>query len=200
MSALCVAVKNGVQSFRDYYEGGHDPMTRDALTRVFNRPHFERRRQRLSRYALILIDIDNFKHINDAYGHSQGDAVLRAVGERLRTTSGDRVFRVGGEEFAVLLANCAFEDAFGVAERLRETVRGLELLDGCQVTVSAGVAYRGTLDHEAVYRSADKALYHAKTSGRNRVVRFDELVAAKAAQTLAAQQEAAPKPVIKFAA
>lgn len=175
--ALGVAVKNGAQSFRDYYDHEVDPLTRDALTLVFNRPQFERRRKKLGHYSLILIDIDDFKHINDSYGHHMGDVVLKAVAAVLRTSSGDRVFRVGGEEFAVLLAGCDAADAEKVAERLCATVRKLDLLEGRPVTVSAGVAWSGEAretDHEIVYRRADQALYRAKCSGKNRVARFDQ--------------------------
>lgn len=168
--AVGVAMKNAAHSFRDYYDRDYDPLTRDALTLTYNRPHFERRRKKLTSYSLILLDIDNFKKINDFYGHSQGDVVLRAVASVLRTGSGDRVFRVGGEEFAVLLAACGPEDAARVAERLCDCVRALDLLDGFPVTVSAGVAWSGQPgDHEAVYQQADRALYEAKLTGKNRV-------------------------------
>lgn len=166
--ALGVAVKNGAFSFREYLDREHDPLARDALTRTFNRPQFERRRQRLSTYALILIDVDRFKAINDRFGHDAGDRVLTAVAAALRTGSGDRVFRVGGEEFAVLLAGCSARDAEKVAARLCATVRALDL--GFPVTVSAGVAWCGDpTAHEQVYRRADRALYLAKRSGRDRV-------------------------------
>lgn len=182
--ALGVAFKNGAQSFRDYYDHEVDPLTRDALTLVFNRPQFERRRKKLSRYSLILLDIDDFKHINDSYGHHVGDVVLKAVAGVLRTSSGDRVFRVGGEEFVVLLAGCDADDAQKVAERLCETVRKLALVEGRPVTVSAGVAWTGdvkTPDHETIYRRADQALYRAKCSGKNRVARYDAQPASTAA-------------------
>ena len=178
LRAMVVALRNGAQSFRDYYEREHDPLTRDALTRVFNRPAFERRRKNMRSYSLILIDIDDFKHINDNYGHSQGDRVLQAVASVLRLSSGDRVFRVGGEEFAVLLAACSAADAENVARRLCQRVRDLELVEGQPVTVSAGVAWSGPqapLAHERTYREADEALYHAKANGKNRVSRFDLL-------------------------
>lgn len=173
--AITVAFRNGAQSFCEYYEREHDPLTRDALTSVFNRPMFERRRKKLYSYSLILIDVDNFKSINDRFGHSKGDVVLRAVAAALRTSSGDRVFRVGGEEFAVLLAGCSAEDAAKVAQRLCETIRALDLLEGEEkVTVSAGVAWAtDPTEHEMAYRRADKALYHAKNTGKNRVARFD---------------------------
>ena len=118
--------RNGTQSFKEFYEREHDPLTRDELTRVYNRPMFERRRSKLYTYSLILLDIDNFKAINDTYGHHVGDVVLREVASALRTSSGDQVFRVGGEEFAVLLANCSAADAIKVAQRLVKKVRSEE--------------------------------------------------------------------------
>lgn len=175
-SALGVAFKNGAVSFLDYYNKEMDPLTRDPLTMAWNRPHFERRRVQIGSYALLLFDIDNFKQINDGYGHSVGDVVLRAVAGALRTHSGDRVFRIGGEEFAVLLANCSVKDATKVAERLCATVRGLDVLDS-PVTVSVGVATLpicgSSGDHDSVYRQADQALYYAKWTGKNRVAVFD---------------------------
>ena len=173
LRAIAVAMKNGAQSFKDYYEREHDPLTRDSLTQVYNRPMFERRRNKLYSYALILLDIDNFKLINDRFGHSVGDLVLKDVAGALRTSSGDRVFRIGGEEFAVLLANCSAEDATGVAQRLCERVRSLDVIEGYPVTVSAGVAWAGDpTEHEATFRQADKALYHAKQTGKDGVSRF----------------------------
>ncbi len=94
LAALQVALRNGALSFREYYRAEIDPLARDPLTMVWNRPHFERRRKATDRYALILIDIDNFKKINDSFGHHAGDVVLRAVASALRTNAGDRVFRV----------------------------------------------------------------------------------------------------------
>jgi len=175
LRALTVAVRNGAQSFRDYYHNEYDPLTRDGLTRVYNRPMFERRRTQLYTYALILLDIDKFKSINDQYGHSIGDVVLREIASVLRIDSGDRVFRIGGEEFAVILAGCQLKDATRVAERLCRQVSSLEVLENQQqVTVSAGVAWAGDpTEHEATFRRADQALYHAKANGRNRVSLYD---------------------------
>ncbi|HBP22371.1 MAG TPA: hypothetical protein DEA08_31895 [Planctomycetes bacterium] len=174
LRALVVAVRNGAQSFADYYEREHDPLTRDGLTHVFNRPTFDRRIKKLDTYSLILLDIDDFKSINDTYGHAVGDQVLRAVAGALRLTSGDRVFRIGGEEFAVVLVNCSSNDASKVAERLVRRVREEVEIDGRPVTVSAGVAWAGRPgEHERVYRMADRALYHAKLSGKDRVSRYE---------------------------
>lgn len=168
--AVEVAVRNGVSSFKDYYERGFDPQNQDALTLAWNRRCFERRRREVGAYSLLLLDLDHFKVINDRHGHSVGDEVLRAVAAVLRASSGDRVFRLGGEEFAVMLA-CDAAGALVVAERLRETVRRLDLLTGHPITVSIGVAWSsGTQpDHELIYRLADEALYRAKDGGRDRV-------------------------------
>jgi diguanylate cyclase (GGDEF)-like protein len=180
LSALGIALKNGAVSFREYYKAEIDPLTRDPLTMAWNRHHFERRRQATTRYALLLLDIDNFKKINDTHGHSAGDMVLRAVGRALRTSAGDRVFRVGGEEFAVLLVGCAPHDAVKVAERLRQKVSELEIFENWPVTVSVGVAWTGpwietAAEHDGVYKKADKALYYAKWRGKNRVALFDDV-------------------------
>lgn len=194
LRAMAVAFRNGAQSFREYYDNEHDPMTRDALTQAFNRLTFERRRSALSTYSLILLDIDNFKTINDSYGHQAGDHVLRTIGSALRLGSGDRLFRVGGEEFAVLLAGCNARDALTVAERLVKRVAELEVLEGHPVTVSAGIAWSGNpATHEETYRDADKALYRAKLTGKNRVVRFqadDEPIA----RLRVATTRATPRP------
>lgn len=177
--ALGIGLRNGARSFLSYYKDGFDPLTRDALTRAYNRPCFERRRRRLEGYSLLLIDIDNFKQINDRHGHSAGDTVLKAVAAALRTRSGDRVFRVGGEEFAVLL-RCPGADARGVAWRLCEEVRSLELLKDAPVTISIGVAWtRAASEHQEVYDRADAALYRAKGQGKDQVVSMDEPPRAK---------------------
>ncbi|MGE0711674.1 MAG: GGDEF domain-containing protein [Planctomycetota bacterium] len=185
LRALVVAVRNGAQSFVDYYDREHDPLQRDGLTQVYNRPTFDRRRAGMSSYALILLDVDNFKQINDRFGHGVGDVVLQAVAGALRIDSGDHVFRVGGEEFAVLLANCSAEDANKVANRLVRRVRELEL--PVPVTVSAGVAWAGNPEeHEQVYLQADRALYHAKRTGKDRVARYEILRRPSAPAALAA--------------
>lgn len=180
MKALFVGLKNGTRSFLEYYAGEFDPLTQDALTGVYNRHHFERRRKNLRSYSLLLIDLDNFKKINDSLGHSVGDQVLKGVAAALRVNSGDRVFRVGGEEFAVLL-RCGKEDAQAVAERLCETVRSLPILEAWPVTVSVGVAWTvAGDDHDHVYRRADKALYRAKGSGKNQVISMLDVTLAPA--------------------
>ncbi|HST64190.1 MAG TPA: diguanylate cyclase [Mycobacteriales bacterium] len=161
-----------------------DRMTRtDALTGLFNRRHLDEElvRQYSVAYrnatpvALLLLDIDHFKTVNDTYGHPAGDAVLQEFGRRLggQVRAGDVAGRWGGEEFLVVLPGADLPAALAVAERIRRATSGRPVLvDGMSIplTVSAGCAL-GPLDtpEEQVAR-ADAALYEAKVSGRNRTV------------------------------
>jgi len=127
--------------------------------------------------AMLMMDVDHFKRLNDTWGHSLGDRALRAIGGVLLTVTGadDRVMRMGGEEFAVLLPAHDMDSAARVAERLRATVEGLRLNENDEIasfTISIGVGVwrdgeRGWTD---MLRRADVALYRAKREGRNRVV------------------------------
>jgi diguanylate cyclase len=132
--------------------------------------------------ALLLIDVDHFKSINDAHGHSAGDKVLRQIADQLRNSvrAGDIVSRYGGEEFAILLVAATPEEATTAAERLRRSIERHRVSIGqlaVQVTASIGVVWwLGGADFEDKFKAADQALYRAKVEGRNRVV--TELVAA----------------------
>lgn len=166
--------------------------TRDALTGLFNRRVFDERMSeevaRSARYgsglALLMIDVDRFKGINDKFGHTAGDEVLYAVGQILTSEvrETDIAVRYGGDEFAVILPGIDKTAAYAVAEKLRSAISSLtfdmaldesstdrELL---RVTVSCGVAaVNGTpADPLAILEAADAALYHAKQSGRDRVM------------------------------
>lgn len=160
--------------------------TVDSLTGVKNRAAFEKRLQaegRLSRrqqtpLTILMIDIDRFKAINDTYGHLAGDQALKqiaqALKQKLRRPS-DLVSRFGGEEFAMILPNTSIEGAEKVAESIRETVFQLPLSWGpnaIPLTISIGVYAEVIVDDQQIntlVERADKALYHAKNSGRNRV-------------------------------
>jgi diguanylate cyclase (GGDEF)-like protein len=127
------------------------------------------------RYAVLLLDVDHFKSINDLMGHQAGDRALarigRVIGENIRGV--DVAGRFGGEEFLVLLRDASRERALQVAERLRGAIEagGLAYADGKPVTVSVGVAYARAADLSSdVVERADRALYRAKNAGRNQVV------------------------------
>ena len=123
--------------------------------------------------ALIIGDLDRFKAVNDAHGHATGDAVLADVAYRMRKElrAFDLVYRLGGEEFLVVLPGASAGDAARVAEALREAV-AREPLAGVPVTMSFGIAATegGPFDADAVIAAADVALYEAKAQGRDRVV------------------------------
>ena len=153
----------------------------DPLTGAWNRRYFDERlahialpdgRHRVPN-ALLALDIDHFKQINDRHGHAVGDAVLQAVVTlvRERKREGDLLFRIGGEEFVLLLPQTRLEDAARVAEDLRRRIEAQELVPGVHVTVSMGLsAQQVASGPQAWLAAADAALYEAKRTGRNRVV------------------------------
>ncbi len=127
-------------------------------------------------YAMLLLDVDHFKRINDQLGHAAGDRALARIGEIIARTvrEDDLAGRFGGEEFIVLMRDAEREIALTVAERLRMAIEesGLTYYDGSPITISIGVAFSRTSDRsgEAIIERADGALYQAKDRGRNRVV------------------------------
>ncbi len=160
--------------------------THDGLTGVINRGEFEQRLisecnsadRSQQPTALLMVDIDFFKHINDNHGHQAGDRALQAVAHLLNTAMrpGDLVARYGGEEFAIILPATDEKSALAAAERLRRTIEKTPIdcspslhLD---ITVSVGCAERqpNTMTPEDLVKAADTALYQAKETGRNRVV------------------------------
>ena len=153
----------------------------DALTGLANRRRFRaallREVERFRRYsipcALLLLDIDHLKTINDHFGHPIGDLAIRQVAQILADVSrdNDTAARMGGEEFALLLAGIDVEKAAAAAERLREVISQQKVETAGTVTVSIGVAgcpTSGTSDR-SLYAACDEALYVAKNGGRNRV-------------------------------
>jgi len=157
--------------------------TTDALSRLSNRGHFMALAGKLftqsRRYgqplSALVIDIDDFKQVNDRFGHGQGDRVIRAVADLLRQhcRASDLVGRVGGEEFVMLLPNTPVTGALATAEKILEGVEAIRLggRSPFSVTVSIGVSGRGDGDTEleTLINRADQALYRAKQAGKNRV-------------------------------
>jgi len=181
--AYCMVLRD-ISDKRDAIETRRKSAFCDHLTGVANRRAFfeaaelelQRNRRRPRPTALVLIDADHFKRINDLHGHPGGDAVLRQLGLMLTATfrQVDVVARVGGEEFAVLLPSSSLEGALVVAERLRRLVAAQTTsFDGAHIalTVSAGIAVSDgeQLDLDTLMKRADQALYAAKAGGRNRI-------------------------------
>jgi diguanylate cyclase (GGDEF)-like protein/PAS domain S-box-containing protein len=152
----------------------------DPVTGVWNRRHGEELLSADLRQAhgdgrslsLLMLDVDNFKAINDTRGHQAGDRVLVEIGRRLVAVSRDTdmVARWGGEEFVILLRDCALHEGFRIAENIRATIADTPFIDAGVVTVSIGVAEAtGHDDLTSWVARADEALYAAKRSGRNTV-------------------------------
>lgn len=159
----------------------------DGLTHSSNRRHFfecaQRELQLARQYgtplAFLLLDIDNFKQINDTHGHLVGDQVLQRLADCCAATlrGGDLFGRIGGEEFAALFLRCRPEQALPIAERLQRNIGQLVFeADGeiFRITVSQGLVGLGPEDADlgALYARADAAMYQAKRQGKNRIVQL----------------------------
>lgn len=169
--------------------------TTDALSGVRNRAYFDqkimaeinRSRREQRPLAIVLIDIDFFKQVNDDYGHLAGDQIIRQVAGLIQSNlkrCSDHVCRYGGEEFALILPNTDTNGAWEVAERIRTSLAAEALqVEDHQLTIniSAG-CYAATADAESspeyYIHCADKALYQAKNSGRNQVLTYPPLIRA----------------------
>ncbi|KFA86094.1 sensor domain-containing diguanylate cyclase [Enterobacter sp. EGD-HP1] len=170
------------------YQQSYQNSIRDPLTRLYNRSYFyESLKQALdiakpSRpVSVIVSDLDRFKRINDTYGHLQGDKVLQFVANLLMDSvrPQDIAARIGGEEFVLMLANTSSDAAYQVAERIRlhlssfdNTSSGGQLPEPITISMGVFTATSPTITAEACVESADKAMYEAKETGRNRVVVF----------------------------
>ncbi|MBV9656167.1 MAG: PleD family two-component system response regulator [Acetobacteraceae bacterium] len=155
----------------------------DPLTGLYNQRYFMRHltglldAQPTAALAVLMIDVDHFKRVNDEHGHAIGDRVLRGIADTLRgnTRMFDSVARYGGEEFAVVLPGTNQADAVGTAERLRHAVEAAPPISGNgslpPLTISVGVACTGghATTAEALMQASDLALYEAKRNGRNRI-------------------------------
>lgn len=154
------------------YKASHDP-----LTNVYNRGAIIERINHTLEHnhaALIILDIDHFKRVNDAYGHPTGDAVICALMSRVREVlkGNGSIGRVGGEEFTILLDSFTLAQAVAIAERIHCSLNEIPLpaLPQHKITASFGVSWAPLqTDFDALYAAADAALYKAKDQGRNRV-------------------------------
>jgi len=162
----------------------HQKAILDELTEAYTRKYYSDfiknvfANKRHGALTLIYVDIDYFKRVNDNYGHKSGDIVLKEVAKRLksslRVSRDEYIFRIGGEEFVIVLFNLNREDSYNAAETLRKLIEvdPIILPDGGKLTIkiSVGVALcRQTDTPDTLYKRADDLLYKAKEAGRNRV-------------------------------
>lgn len=179
---LLLARTRTLLEFKAYLDVCEEAAFTDHLTGLANRRRFERQLEReVSRtlrfghpFSLLMIDIDNFKNLNDSFGHDAGDDAIRRISKVLRegTRGIDLAARIGGEEFAVLLVETDQAGGFEVAERLRLAIRSIEIPSGGQITASFGVAECPADAQTApeILKAADVGLYEAKRQGRDRVI------------------------------
>ncbi len=158
----------------------------DSLTETYNRRKFDetiiqehhRANQEKTPFSLIMLDIDHFKKVNDQFGHSVGDLVLKQLSQLIRglIRQGDLLIRWGGEEFLILLPTTQIEEAGPFAERIRLEVEQEQFVDAGSITISLGVAQLRKGDStDTLLKRVDNALYQAKREGRNRVVLCSEV-------------------------
>ena len=172
----------------------------DLLTGLHTRRDFEeylkttidRAKNTYTPISLAMLDIDHFKRFNDEYGHQAGDVIIKGVAQLITETVGDSVFvaRYGGEEFTLIFQNMEREQAFLIVEQIRSRVeKTTSFKDGdslveTSVTISGGIAAYPIdgEDDNALFRKSDGALYHAKSTGRNKItLAFEERMAPKTA-------------------
>jgi len=169
----------------------YEMATLDRKTKMYNHGFFKNRlieeMERADRYKtdliLMMLDIDFFKKVNDTHGHVTGDMVLVKIAESIKqhVRLYDVPARFGGEEFSVILPETELKDSRVVAERLRKSIAGLTFaVPGGEfsVTSSIGVAkfvHSGNMTEDILIERADKALYHAKSNGRNRITVYDDI-------------------------
>ncbi|MDX1696475.1 MAG: GGDEF domain-containing protein [Ketobacteraceae bacterium] len=184
--AFIFAIRHHSQHRKLQQLASHDPLTgarnRRALATDLENAVSNARRTGLS-YALVMLDLDHFKRINDDYGHHAGDEVLRECADILRhhIRESDQLFRYGGEEFTLLMTGVSDKGLHAVVDKLRQALQTHLSSPGGPVTASFGVALLRPDEHwEAWVARADNALYLAKEGGRNRVVVELEVEAARA--------------------
>lgn len=180
---LLEALSYRVRSAGEQAGGLHEQVLRDPLTGLLNRRAFQERVQeetnRAQRYdegfSLLILDVDQFKVVNDTFGHDVGDDVLRWIGRILgeHTRAADAPFRIGGEEFAILAPSAPSETARSIAERIRTVIGEARPPVGHELRITASIGFATCPDHarraEALFRLADQAVIRAKARGRDRV-------------------------------
>jgi len=188
ISHLPVINKNnklvGILSLRDIVKTVPEIIYLDPLTEVNNRSYLDLLKTKLKRIrgcvSILMVDIDNFKNVNDNYGHTIGDKVLKRIAQTLRKNIKitDEVIRYGGEEFLIIAYRCGLEDGKKLGERLRKKIEKIKFKDipGLRITVSIGITfYEPKKEFLEAIEEADKAMYQAKKLGKNRISIYQEI-------------------------
>lgn len=153
----------------------------DGLTKISNRKYLDKRlaamKKRGEEFVFVMIDIDNFKRVNDTYGHESGDIVLKALGKLLAENYSNNnlhCYRYGGEEFSIIIRHCPVDGAVVITDSIRQAFSNMEwtFKGGLRITLSAGVA--SSVGVEDVVKCADDNLYKAKMNGKNQVYAGDK--------------------------
>lgn len=180
---LAKAITNAFRRVKQDHDALSHQANTDPLTGVSNRRVMEECIQQWDEghtpYAIVMMDLDHFKQINDTYGHQTGDEVLKFLTDAIQSAKREKdvCCRYGGEEFALLLPNTTAAQAYGVAERIRKIMEIKISPTGYHVTLSLGVSATDAMDHSVrpVIEAADEALYLAKYQGRNRTIVYEEM-------------------------
>jgi len=178
-----------LDSIQDYYEKLQELSDRDYLTGLYNRRKFEeflsyevkRSLRHRHKFTVLMIDLDNFKYINDTYGHASGDLVLKEVTDIFSSNlrNADIIARIGGDEFAVILPETPYENGYAVVEKLRARLEATPIslmFDQVSLTASFGIAeYPEQGENiESLLTGSDLAMYKAKRAGKNTIARADQ--------------------------
>lgn len=173
-----LGISRDVTELYEIHEKLKEQAYHDELTNIFNRKAFnERLKEKFDLYqrynsifCIAMYDIDNFKNINDTYGHDMGDKVLKEMTEevKLQIRKTDLIFRVGGEEFIIIFPKTLIDEAFEVVEKIRKKVSQMNIIENEKITVSIGLSQVNEYDDvDSIYERIDKLMYQSKNSGKN---------------------------------
>lgn len=169
ITSIFFSIAHALSRFMRYYSS-------DQMSGLYRRDFYEIKLNRTSGKSIIIVDIDNFKMINDKFGHLQGDLVIKEVSLRLQKNIRDNDFAIrwGGEEFVIVINDISYAGLLNRVEAIRYSIAS-ELITGINVTVSIGATTGKQLSFKAAFKQADTALYQSKHSGRNRATVMESI-------------------------
>lgn len=173
-----LGISRDITELHKIHEKLKEQAYQDELTNIFNRKAFnERIKEKFdlyqrynSTFCIAMYDIDNFKNINDTYGHDMGDKVLKEMTDevKLHIRKTDLLFRVGGEEFVIIFSKTLIDEAFEVVEKMRVMVSNMNMIENEKITISIGLTQVNEEDDPtSIYERIDKLMYISKHNGKN---------------------------------